>query len=136
MRETAGRGRPLNAQDFAPASKTLTTPSDNPGNLDVVELQSRVAGIKSDFDALFADLDTATADAGALQTEAAVELLRQRLSDIAGAGVPHAFPLSAQGFGDIERESLSVQSKSLHDRYETVKSAYAGKLTKVTAAGT
>jgi hypothetical protein len=136
IREMAGRGRPLLAQDFAPASKTLTTVSDNPGNLDVVELQSRVAAIRTDFDALFADLDTATADAETLQTEAAVELLRQRLSDIADAGVPHAFPLSATGFSDVERESLSVQSKSLHDRYETVKSAYAEKLKKVNAAGT
>ena len=85
---------------------------------------------------MFTDLDTAAGDADTLRTEAAVELLRQRLPDIADAGVPHAFPLSATGFSDVERESLLAQSKSLHDRYETVKSAYVDKLASVNAAGT
>jgi hypothetical protein len=136
IREMTGSARPLQGQDFTPASKTLTGASDNPGNLDVLELQSRVAGIRTEFDALFTDLDTAAGDADTLQTESAVELLRQRLLDIAGAGVPHAFPLSATGFGDAERESLIAQGKSLHDRYETVKSAYDDKLTAVNAAAT
>src|SRR5205085_9044034 len=94
IREMTGSARPLQAQDFAPASKTLTTASENPGNLDVLELQSRVEGIRADVDLLFADLDTATTDADTLRTESTVERLRQRLSDIADAGVPHAFPIS------------------------------------------
>ncbi len=136
IRELAGNARPLLAQDFAPASKTLTKPSDNPGNIDVGELQTRVAGIRTDFDQLFTDLDTATADAESIQSETAVELLRQRLLAIADAGVSHAFPLSAFGFSASERESLIVQGKSLHDRYETLKSAYDEKLTKVNEVAT
>jgi len=135
IRETIGKARPLQAQDFAPASKTVAQPSDNPGNIDTAELKSRVADIRAEFDGLFADLDTAAVDADTLQTQTAVELLRQRLFDIAGAGVPHAFPLSATGFGDTERSSLVSQAKSLHDRYETVKSAYDDKLGLVNAAG-
>lgn len=136
IREMTGKARPLHQQDFAPASKTITAPSDNPGNIDVGELKTRVAGIRTDFDALFADLDTAAAGAESLQTEVAVDALRQRLVAIADAGVPLAFPLSSFGFADAERESLLAQSKSLHDRYEVLKAAYDSKLTKVNAAGT
>ncbi len=136
IREMAGKARPLGAQDFAPASKTLTVASDNPGNIDVSELQSRVAGIRTDYDQLFADLDAATSDADTLQTETAVDLLRQRLLDLADAGVSHAFPLSATGFSEVELESLSTQGKSLHDRYESVKTAYDEKLTKVNLPAT
>jgi len=135
IREMAGRARPLQAQDFAPASKTVATASDNPGNLDIAELKSRVAGIRTEFDGLFSSLDTAATDADTLKTEGAVETLRQKLLDIATAGVPHAFPLSSTGFGDTERNSLLTQSKSLHDRYETVKTAYDQSLAQVNAAG-
>ncbi|HEY7099775.1 MAG TPA: hypothetical protein VH437_23835 [Terriglobales bacterium] len=136
IREMAGKARPLQAQDFASASKTVTTASDNPGNLDIAELKSRVAGIRTEFDGLFSSLDTAAADADTLKTQGAVETLRQKLLDIATAGVPHAFPFSSTGFGDIERNSLLNQSKSLHDRYETVKTAYDESLAKVNDAAT
>jgi hypothetical protein len=136
IREMAGKARPLHQQDFAPASKKITTPSDNPGNIDVGELQSRVAGIRTDFDVLFGDLDTVATNAGSLQTEAAVDALRQQLVAIADAGVPLAFPLSSSGFGEAERESLLAQSKSLHDRYEVLKAAYDTNLTAVIAADT
>jgi hypothetical protein len=136
IREMAGRGRPLQAQDFAPASKTVAAASDNPGNIDIAELTTRVAGIRTEFDILFSNMDTAATDADTLKTQGAVDALRQKLLDIANAGVPHAFPLSATGFGDAERNSLLTQSKSLHDRYETVKTAYDESLAKVNAAGT
>jgi predicted nucleic acid-binding Zn-ribbon protein len=136
IREVAGKARPLQAQDFAPASKTVTAASENPGNLDVVELQSRVAGLRLDFDTLFTDLDNAASDADTLQTDAAVDTLRARLVAIADAGVPLAFPLSSLGSADAERESLLAQSKSLHDRYEVLKPAYDQNLTTVDAAAT
>ncbi len=136
IREMAGKARPLHQQDFAPASKKITTPLDNPGNVDVTELQSRVAGIRTDFDGLFAALDTAATNAESLQTEVAVDALRQQLVAIADAGVPLAFPLSSFGFAEAERESLLTQSKSLHDRYEVLKAAYDTNLTAVNAATT
>lgn len=136
IREMAGKSRPLHNQDFAPASKNVTAPSDNPGNVDVAELQSRVAGIRADFDVLFADLDTAATNAESLQTEVAVDTLRQQLAAIANAGVPLAFPLSSFGFAKTERESLLDQSKSLHDRYEVLKAAYDTNLAAVNAADT
>lgn len=135
IREMAGRARSLQAQDFASASKTVAAPSDNPGNIDIAELKLRVAGLRTEFDALFSNLDAAATAADALKTESAVNTLRQRLLDIATAGVPHAFPLSSTGFGDAERISLLAQSKSLHDRYETVKTAYDQSLAQVNAAG-
>ena len=136
IREMAGKARPLHQQDFAPASKTVSAPSGNPGNIDVGELQSRVEGIRSDFDVLFANLDTAATNAENLQTEAAVDTLRLQLVAIADAGVPLAFPLSSFGFAEAERESLLAQSKSLHDRYEVLKAAYDSKLATVNLADT
>ena len=136
IREMVGKSRPLQQQDFSPASKTLSTPSDNPGNIDVGELQTRVAGIRTDFDVLFGNLDTAAATAESLQTEAAVDALREQLVAIANAGVPLAFPLSSFGFTATERDSLVAQSKSLHDRYEVLKAAYDSNLVKVIAADT
>jgi hypothetical protein len=136
IREMTGRARPLQAQDFITASKTVAKPSDNPGNVDVAELQSRVEGLRLDFDGLFTDLGGAAIDADTLQTEAAVEALRQRLVAIADAGVALAFPLSASGFGEVERESLLAQSNSLLGRYEELKTAYDAKLALVNAAGT
>jgi predicted nucleic acid-binding Zn-ribbon protein len=136
IREMAGKARPLQAQDFAPASRKVTAASDNPGNIDVPELQSRVAGIRSDFDVLFTNLDNAAGDAETLQTEPAVNNLRDCLVAIADAGVPLAFPLSALGFSEAERESLLAQSKSLHDRYEVLKSAYDQNLAAVNAPAT
>ena len=136
VREMAGKARPLQAKDFASASKTAAASADNPGNLDIAELKTRVAGIRTEFDGLFTSLDTTTAAADALKTQAAVNTLREKLLAIADAGVPHAFPLSSTGFGDTERESLLAQSKSLHDRYETVKAAYDQSLVAVNAPGT
>jgi uncharacterized coiled-coil DUF342 family protein len=135
IREMAGKARPLQAQDFASASKTVAVASDNPGNLDIDELKSRVAGIRTEFDSLFSITDVAATDADALKTEGAVDTLRQSLLGIATAGVPHAFPLSSTGFGDAERTALLTQSNSLHSRYETVKAAYDQSLAQVNAAG-
>ncbi len=135
IRELAGKGRPLQAKDFASASKTVAASSDNPGNIQIAELKTRVAGIRTDFDGLFGDLDTAAAAADALKTQVAVTTLRQKLLAIADAGIPHAFPLSSTGFGDTERNSLLAQSKSLHDRYEAVKVAYDLSLATVNAPG-
>ena len=134
--EAAGNARPLRAQDFVTPSKTVAAPSDNPGNVDVTELQGRVAGIRGDFDSLFAAVETAEAGAETLQTELSLDLLRQRLMDIADAGFVHAFPLSAMGFGEAERESLLAQSRSLRGRYNDVKAAYDANLSRVNDAAT
>lgn len=136
VREMAGRARPLLATDFMSASKTVAKPSENPGNVDVVELQARVVALRTDFDALFAALDLAAADAETLKTEVAVDGLRQQLAAISGAGVALAFPLSTLGFGDEEREQLLAQAKSLHDRYEVLKKAYDEHLAEVNNAAT
>ncbi len=136
IREMVGKARPLNAQDFASPSKTVAAPAGNPGNVDAAELQARVAGVRAAFDALFADLKTAADDAEAQQTEPAVELLRQRLAAVADAGVVHAFPLSATGFGEAELSALLAQGRSLLGRYDAVKAAYDAHLAAVNAAGT
>ncbi len=136
IREMLGNARSLRAQDFVVSSKTVTTQSDNPGNVDVVELQNRIESLRSDFDALFNALSAAADDAANLPSPATLEILRKRLVAVADAGMVYGFPLSAVGAGDDERESLLAQSQSLTGRYEALKKSYDTSLTSVNAADT
>jgi hypothetical protein len=136
IREVAGKARPLQAQDFAPASKQIAVAPANPGNLDVTELQSRVMDVRADFDLLFANLATAAAGAETLQTETAIEALRIRLVAIADAGLVHAFPLTAVGFATEQIDVLVAQSRSLLERYATITTAFDANLVRVSAGAT
>jgi len=129
IRELAGKSRPLQAQDFVPTSKNVVTPADNPGNIDVGELQTRVTGIRSEFDTLFDDLQNAA-------NAADVVSLRQRLTDIANAGFVHAFPLTAFGSGQAQLDALLAQNTSLQQRYAGIKDTYDKNLAKVNDAAT
>jgi len=134
VREMAGKARPLRANDFISASKTSGVSTDNPGNIDVADLQTRVAVLRSEFDLLMTSLGSAADDAETLQTKAAVDLLRDRLIDVANAGLVHAFPLSMVGFDNVERESLVGQGRSLVNRYEETKTAYDANFALLSAA--
>lgn len=136
IRELAGKARPLQAQDFAPASKQVAASPDNPGNIDITELQSRVLDIRDDFNLLFTNLNTAADDAETLQMAAAIESLRRGLVAIADAGFVHAFPLTAVGFAIEQREALLAQSRSLQGRYTTLTAAFDGNLNLVNAITT
>ena len=129
IRELAGKSRPLQAQDFVPTSKNVVTPADNPGNIDVGELQTRVTGIRSEFDTLFDDLQNAA-------NAADVVSLRQRLIDIANAGFVHAFPLTAFGSGQAQLDALLAQNTSLQERYAGITGTYDESLAKVNDAAT
>ena len=129
IRELAGKSRPLQAQDFVPTSKQVTAPADNPGNIDVAELQTRVTGIRAEFDTLFDDLQNAA-------NAADVVSLRERLIDIANAGFVHAFPLTAFGSGQVQLDALLAQNTSLQKRYADIKDAYDTSLAKVNDAAT
>jgi hypothetical protein len=134
IRDLAGKARPLHAQDFAPASKLVAAAPENPGNIDVAELQSRVEEVRADFDLLFASLGAAADKAETLPTETSIELLRSRLVEIADAGFVHAFPLTAFGFAAEQGEALVAQSRSLQTRYATLTSVFDGNLVRVNAA--
>jgi len=118
IREMIGRARPLNAQDFATPSKAVAAPSDNPGNVDAAELQTRVTSVRDDFDALFNVLDAEAANANPDPA-----LLRAHMIAIANAGFAHAFP---------ESETLA-QSKSLLGRYDELVKAHDADLLKLPA---
>ncbi len=136
IREIAGKSRPLQAQDFVPTSKQGTAASQNPGNVDVVELQSRVGSVRGEFDTLFAALQSAADAAATLQTSAAIDSLRDRLIEIANAGFVHTFPLSAVGFAAEQRDALVAQNDSLQKRYTDVTKAFDAKLARVNDAAT
>ena len=136
IRELGGKARPLQAQDFVPTSKKVAVAPDNPGNVDVGELQTRVTQIRGEFDLLFSDLQTAADDAANLQTAAAIDALRNALIDIANAGFVHAFPLSAVGAAAEQREALVAQNDSLQKRYVEVGKAFDASLVRVNDAAT
>jgi len=136
IREMAGKSRPLQAMDFISASKPTVVAADNPGKVDIAELESRVISIRSEFDLLMSTLGTDADDAETAKTESAVDNLRQHLIQVANAGFVHAFPLSANGFEDEQRESLVAQARSLVTRYEAVKKSYDDNLSVVNAVDT
>ncbi|PYK54600.1 MAG: hypothetical protein DME48_07500, partial [Verrucomicrobia bacterium] len=129
IRELAGKSRPLQAQDFVPTSKEVSAPADNPGNIDVVELQGRVTGIRAEFDTLFGDLQNAA-------NAADVAALRQSLIAIANAGFVHAFPLTAFGSDQAHLDMLLAQNTSLQQRYADTTAEYDKNLARVNDAAT
>ena len=136
IREIAGKSRTLQAQDFVPTSKQVAAASDNPGNVDVAELQSRVEAMRTEFDPLFAALQTASDNAATLQTSAAIDALRDCLIEIANAGFVYAFPFSAVGFAAEQREALVAQNDSLQKRYADVTKVFDANLARVNDAAT
>ena len=67
IRELIGRARPLHAQDYAAPAKTKAAAAENPGHVDIVELKTRVVGIRtaSEFAlCVTGDGDDAGANAG------------------------------------------------------------------------
>jgi hypothetical protein len=129
IRELAGKSRPLQARDFVPTSKEVSAPADNPGNIDVVELQGRVTGIRAEFDTLLGDLQNAA-------NAADVAALRQSLIAIANAGFVHAFPLTAFGSDQAHLDMLLAQNTSLQQRYADTTAEYDKNLARVNDAAT
>jgi len=119
VRESIGKARPLTAQDFAPPSKNVAMPPENPGNIDAPELTTRVANIRAAFDGLFNDL---TNEVGAMTPDA--DALRSKLIAVAGAGFAHAFPVSMFGNSAAELDPLLAQGTSLLDRYDELTKAH------------
>jgi hypothetical protein len=124
VRNVVGKARPLNAQDFAVPSKSVTAPPDNPGQVDVAELQTRLGAVNAAFATLFASLGN-EANAPAPQANA----LRTHLLAIADAGFPLSFPQSSTGNGDAERDVLLAQAQSLLKRYDDIKKQNADPAT-------
>ena len=124
IRELAGKSRPLQAQDFVSTSKKVTAAADNPGNIDIAELQTRVTGIRAEFDTLFADLQSKA-------TAVDVAGLRDSLINIANAGFVHAFPLTAVGSDQAHLDILLAQNTSLQKRYTDTIAEYDKNLARV-----
>lgn len=129
IRELAGKSRPLQAQDFVPTSKEVTASADDPGNIDIAELQLRVTGIRTAFDTLFAGLQNKA-------TASDVAGLRGTLIDIATAGFVHAFPLTAVGSDQAQLDVLLAQNTSLQKRYADTTTDYDKNLVRVNDAAT
>jgi hypothetical protein len=136
MRNIVSGSRPVHARDYEPASKELVAPADNPENLNVTDLQTRVEYIYSQINPMFTALKDAWEDAALLQTETSVNDLRSAVKAIADAGFVLAFPYSAVGFGQPEMDSLFGQAESLVKRFDEIKEKYAQVLLQVNDAST
>jgi hypothetical protein len=131
IRNVAGKGRPLTAQDFVTPSKTVAQPPDNPGNVDDAELTARVAAVRAAFDPLFTALGTEAAKANPDP-----DVLRTQLIAIANAGFAHAFPASSFGSSDAEVAALVAGAQSVLGRYADLTTAHDADLARLGAAGT
>ncbi len=123
--------RTLTAKDYEPASQNLADLADNPGNVDAVELQTRVQNAFTEFVNLSDALPSLVDDASNLQTESAVNALRDKLKSIADSGYVYAFPQSATGFAAEEISILVAQGQSLLMRFADLKDNYNTGLAKV-----
>ncbi len=136
MRNIVSGSRSVHARDYEPASKELVAPVDNPQNVIVTDLQSRVEFIYGELEPMFSALKDALDDAALLETETAVDDLRAAVKAIADAGFVFAFPYSAFGFGQPEMDSLFGQAESLIKRFDEIKVKYAETLLEINAAAT
>ena len=136
LRELVSGSRPLTARDFQPASKKEVASSENPDNIDTVELQGRVQNVWASYVALFSQLGAAVNDAGTLKTQAAVDMLRMRLKAIADAGYVFAFPQSATGFDQAQIDMLTTQGTSVQTRFTDAQAAFAVSMATVTNPAT
>lgn len=136
IRETISSSRPLGARDYEIASKKVINPGDNPNNINVPELISRVGVVFTGFTGLFTQLETSVTDAESLKTEVAVDELRNKLIAVANAGYVFAFPQSSNGFAQEQIDILVAQSKSLLKRFDQVKTTYNDNLAIVNNVNT
>jgi hypothetical protein len=136
LRDLVSGSRPLTARDYEPASKVLVAAPNNPENLLIPELLTRVTQVFSYFDTRISQLDTALTNATTLGTEAAVNALRDQLKVLADAGYVFAFPQSATGFGPTELETLVTQGNSVLQRFNALKTKYTAQLAKVNDVNT
>jgi len=136
IRELVSGSRTLKARDYDSASKKVTVLSDNPDNINVTDLQTRVQSTFDHFNALVLQLQTAVTDALAIKTEPVVNTLRDQLKAIADAGLVFAFPQSASGFDQAQIDILTIQGQSVLDRFDAIKTAYNDSLTKINDVNT
>lgn len=128
LRNIVSGSRPLKATDYDSSSKKVPVSTDNPDNIDVTELQTRVENTFADFDTLMSQLQTALNDATTIKTEPVVNNLRDKLKAIADAGLVFAFPQSAVGFDQKQIDILAAQGQSVLDRFDNIKSDYNDNL--------
>jgi hypothetical protein len=108
--------RPIDGRDALTASKPLPKGTE-PSGIDLVELRTRFAALKTNADTLVLDLATAVtnakaAGAGAVQFNA----LRAVLRRAADAGVPFAFPFGADDTLISQGEMIGIALATLRDR--------------------
>lgn len=116
--------RPLKARDYDSASKQVPLSSDNPDNINVTELQTRVESTFGRLKSLLIHLETASNVAMLTMTEADVNELRLTLKKAADTGMVDAFPQSALGFDKKQLGMLTEQCKSVLERFSSFKKEY------------
>jgi len=108
--------RPIDGRDALTASQPLPKGTE-PSGIDVVEIRTRFTALKTNADAIVADLSTAATDAkgagaGAVQFDA----LRAVLRRAADAGIPFAFPGGADTTLISQGDTITTALATLRDR--------------------
>ena len=136
IRDLVSGSRTLKARDYDSSSKKVTVLSDNPDNINVTDLQTRVQNTFDNFSTLILQLQTAVDDAITIKTEPVVNFLRDQLKAVADAGFVFAFPQSANGFDPAQADILTTQGQSVLDRFAAIKTVYNDNLSKVNDVNT
>ena len=136
IRNIVSGSRPVHARDYSPASKTLVASADNPENIEVTDLQSRVEFIYDDLDPKFTTLKTAWDNAVLTLSDITITALRSAIKIVADAGFQQAFPHSSTGSLTPQADSLFAQAESLLKRFDKIREDYAESLTTINKAST
>jgi hypothetical protein len=122
--------KPMTGRDSLTTSKPSKT--DDLDLVDLVELQSRLATLRTALDNAFSDLAIKlTAATAAGSTAADIDGLRDALTTVSNAGIERAFPQS--GFGDAQpaRSILTAQAQWLVTRFTAMTKDYDDALSKL-----
>jgi hypothetical protein len=128
--------KPMTGRDSITTSKPSPVPADQLDQIDLPELQSRLAALRTNLDNTFDNLsDKLAAAAAAGSTAVDIDALRDALTAVANAGIERAFPQSALGDLQPARDVLVAQAQWLMNRFTDMAKAYDEELATVIDPG-
>lgn len=135
IRQLIGNGRPLHAQDFLSSSDIVTVPSDNPNNINWIELQNRANQLTANLTVPLQQLQSAIAALEMTVNDSTITNLRTILKTLADYCFTFAFPKSETNKDQEAAESLLEQALSTQSRITEIIQSCEQQMVKVNAAG-
>lgn len=135
VRRIIAEGKPMTGRDSVTTSKPSQIKADELDQVNLADLQMRLADLRNALDNAFSSLSTRLGAAAAAGSSAAdIDGLRQALATVANAGMERAFPQSAFGDSPAARETLLGQARWLVARFHDMTGEYDEALANVALA--